>query len=650
MAVIPVLLATTALLPSPATVEGGGTLPPAALLDIERCAECHPDVFAQWQASAHRHSSFSNPFYAAAVNALRRERGARPARFCAGCHDPALLLTGKFDRLDEQSEEAQAGLTCLVCHRVAHVPDTTGNGNYRLTKAPPSFDTKRPPGEHSPHAVSLLAPLLHTGEFCATCHKVSLPVALNGDRWRRGQNEYDAWHQSAVAGHSARAYYPAAQTRRCQDCHMPLESAPHDAAAKNGMIRSHRFIGANTALPFLRKDSDMLARTEAFLRDGKVVVDIFALRRGGIWLAPLDEQRPVLLPGETVEADVVVRNLGVGHAFPGGTNDSNQAWLDVRLLLGDRLIARDQDHLLSAVLLDGQARPVQHRNVEDFRATAHVHAVPPGSARLARYRFTVPADAAAPLRFEAALRWRKFQPAFSRFACRERPRDFPLGCPDLPVTTIAQDAVTFGATTGTARGDPRPRWQRFSDWGIALLAGLPEQVADAREAFRRAGRPVDEARVEIRLGRLDRALALLESAPPSTTVRLLRAEALLGAWRFAEASIEARAVAEAMPLEREAWRLLALALGPAGRPSEAVQAADRALAIDPEWTEVHLVRQRALLALGDEREAERARAAYLRYRVDESEAHLRERYLRRNGRRDTEDLAVHVHDLKEARR
>ena len=32
--------------------------------------------------------------------------------------------------------------------------------------------------------------------------------------------------------------------------------------------------------------------------------------------------------GERITADVVVRNIGVGHTFPGGTNDSNEGWLE----------------------------------------------------------------------------------------------------------------------------------------------------------------------------------------------------------------------------------------------------------------------------------------------------------------------------------
>src|SRR5438128_1304346 len=55
------------------------------------CAACHAAIAAQWAGSAHRFASFNNPYYAASVEAFRRERGPAASRFCAGCHDPLLL-------------------------------------------------------------------------------------------------------------------------------------------------------------------------------------------------------------------------------------------------------------------------------------------------------------------------------------------------------------------------------------------------------------------------------------------------------------------------------------------------------------------------------------------------------------------------------
>src|SRR6185369_11814788 len=92
-----------------------------------------------------------------------------------------------------------------------------------------------------------------------------------------------------------------------------------DQGAKNGMIRSHRFLAANAALPHLRGDAEQEAREAVFLR-GAVTIDVQSARAN--------------------EIDVVMRNRRVGHRFPGGTVDSNEVWIEVQALDGaGRVIA-----------------------------------------------------------------------------------------------------------------------------------------------------------------------------------------------------------------------------------------------------------------------------------------------------------------------
>ena len=52
--------------------------------------------------------------------------------------------------------------------------------------------------------------------------------------------------------------------------------ASSDPAAKDGLIRSHRFIAANTALPTANKHPEQLRLTQEFLQAGKISVDVFA--------------------------------------------------------------------------------------------------------------------------------------------------------------------------------------------------------------------------------------------------------------------------------------------------------------------------------------------------------------------------------------
>src|SRR5258708_8193430 len=60
------------------------------------------------------------------------------------------------------------------------------------------------------------------------------------------------------------------------DCHMPL-APPKDEGSPDGYVHSHRFPGANTAVPVANEDSAQLDASRNFLQDKQLSVDIFAI-------------------------------------------------------------------------------------------------------------------------------------------------------------------------------------------------------------------------------------------------------------------------------------------------------------------------------------------------------------------------------------
>jgi len=126
--------------PSLARTGEGRLLPLRVLTMNAYCRTCHADAYESWSHSAHRFSSFNNPFYLASVKETRqvterRDGNARGSRWCAGCHDPVPLLSGTFDTasLEEPIEPTgQAGITCTVCHGITQVNSTRGNGDYLI--------------------------------------------------------------------------------------------------------------------------------------------------------------------------------------------------------------------------------------------------------------------------------------------------------------------------------------------------------------------------------------------------------------------------------------------------------------------------------------------------------------------------------------
>ena len=108
------------------------------------------------------------------------------------------------------------------------------------------------------HKKTFLKPFHKTAEFCSTCHKVSLPPALNHYKeYLDGQGHYLSYLQQR----RLRPWQPVlllspSRQNQLRDCHMPLK--PSGDFGSQGLRRlrrakghSHFFPGANTGLPFL---------------------------------------------------------------------------------------------------------------------------------------------------------------------------------------------------------------------------------------------------------------------------------------------------------------------------------------------------------------------------------------------------------------
>jgi len=478
--------------PSSSVTNAGGLIPSDFFMDSKVCAECHQEIYDQWNSSVHHFSSFNNQFYRKSIEYMQETAGVQASKWCAGCHDHAMFFNGRFERpAIEQLDtpQAHAGLGCMSCHSITHVPDSMGNGGFTMTY-PPLHElsmSENPIVRWAHNYVINTAPAAHrsafmkpfmradASEFCSTCHKVHLDVPVNNYRWFRGFNEYDAWQASGVSGMGARSFYYPPQSSTCVDCHMPPVEAS-DPAAKGGKVRSHRFPGANTAVPYVNHDAEQLKLQTDFLQDDIVTVDIFAaspveeesgeiaMRRrtsdapvlattfgvgeesepaGGAYMirevgriaAPLDRVKPVLKPGATVKVDVVVRTRKVGHLFPGGTVDSFDVWLELvavdardQVIFWSGMVEDDGrgpiepgSHQYRSLLLDEHGNPINKRNAFQARSLLYVRLIPPGAADTAHFRMKVPEDAQGPIRLIAKLNYRKFSHHYTQFAYAGQP-------------------------------------------------------------------------------------------------------------------------------------------------------------------------------------------------------------------------------------
>jgi Flp pilus assembly protein TadD len=504
--------------PSSAQTKHGGNIPSQYFMQSDACQRCHADIYKQWNSSVHHFSSFNNQWYRKSIEYMQDVAGVRSSKWCAGCHDPALLYSGLFDTPIKQivdRPEAHAGLGCMMCHSIVQVKSTMGQGDFYLeypklhelaaSESPlvrklHDFVVRLNP---EPHRRTFLKPFMRadTAEFCSSCHKVHLDLPVNHYRWIRGFNEYDNWQASGVSGQGARAFYYPKAPMNCADCHMPQVPSGDDGNV-NGLVHSHRFPGANTAVPTANQDSAQYEFAKKFLQDKQLSVDIFAISPAGkeanaspgsefgklelsttfavgeesdasLPKGPAGEVRPITAPidradaavrrGDDTRVDVVVRTRKVGHFFPGGTVDAFDVWLELQatdekgqMIFWSGKVEDDGKgpvepgaHFYRSLQIDGHGNPINKRNAWATRSVVYVHLIPPGAADTAHYRLHIPENAGDKITLHARLNYRKFSWFNTHFSfAGVEMRKIKTGPGDLGATTTPDYDDRSWAFTG----------------------------------------------------------------------------------------------------------------------------------------------------------------------------------------------------------
>ena len=511
--------------PSSVQTTDGNYIPSDYFMQSKACERCHGDIYKQWESSAHHFSSFNNQWYRKSIEYMQDVSGVQPSKWCAGCHDPALLFSGMMDRPIAENvhkPEAQAGLSCLMCHSIVKVKSTMGQGDFTLEypKLHALAASQNPlvRGLHDfmvrlnpePHRRVFLKPFMteQVPEFCSGCHKVHLDVPVNHYRWIRGFNEYDNWQASGVSGQGARAFYYPATSMMCADCHMPLVPSK-DEGNRDGYVHSHRFPGANTAVPTANEDPAQLQASLKFLQDKQLSVDIFAispvsgrsdegasvavpkqemstafavgeeadlnLPRGPAGearavTAPIERTNAAVRRGDDVLVDVVVRTRKVGHFFPGGTIDAFDVWLELQATdeKGQTIFwsGKVEDdgkgpvdasaHFYKSLMIDSHGNPINKRNAWANRAVVYVRLIPPGAADTVHFRMHIPENAGERITLHSKLNYRKFQWWNTRFSFagqQESSKDNPMVTPDYDDRSLTY-TTDFSDVSAKIKGIP----------------------------------------------------------------------------------------------------------------------------------------------------------------------------------------------------
>ncbi len=440
-------------------------------------------------------------------------------------------------------------------------------------------------------------------------------------------------------------------------------------AAPRGELSSHRFAGGQTALAELTGDAEQIAAVMRML-ESAATIDVAAVRHAdGTSTLPADGA-PVT-PGEELALDVVVRNVGTGHRFPGGVRDTQDTWIELEVRTRDgRVIAeagnrhrhRDDDtaHQLTTVILDGEGHPELRHFVHRFEGKGYDHTIAPRDATTTRYELAVPeslGDDDFPLSVTARLTHRRHVREMHDAACEAtrsaRGREFDAaartldnpvldGCRPQPVSELASARVFLGAGASerpSEGGAARPAWRRLYEHALGLAHQVQERTDEARPSLARALSLLPEeetraratvllalSRVEGRQGRVDEAIAAADRAEAliggHPAIAKARGDAYARVWRWERAVRAYGTLVELAPGDSGAWRSYARALGSVQDDEAALRAAATGLGLAPR--DEAMLRTQALAMAGLERsDADLARDLFVQHRLPDRESDLR---------------------------
>jgi len=686
-------------LPSNAMTANGQFVNPRSVPTAEYCGHCHQEAYHQWRQSVHS-NSFRQPWYLKNVNMLIGEKGVQFSRHCEGCHNPIALFSGDLSQgMPSKRPFEQEGITCATCHSIEST-DTTGTGSYVMRTPAVLVDEKGQPitrtvsdseilAHIDRHKQAVMRPLLKTAEFCAACHKATIPRELDDYKFLRAFTVYDEWQGASFTKQSPLPFYRKDAVSTCQTCHMPREPLPtgaQDPGAKDGTLVSHRWLGGNSLTPAYYKFDEQAQKLRDFFKngpDGKGVlnVDIFGLEKETAsatddapaktsLIAPLGLTDFSLAPADTLIADVVIQNKGIGHSFIPEQRDFYEAWVDFNVkdfagktLAESGFIKPDGEldpsaHSFTSRLVNINGGPNDIHQIWHNRVLAYNNGLQSGRSQLVRYRFRLPKTITGSVTITATVKYRRFNQHFIDYAM-----DLPAGkhYPE-PVLDVATETRTLKIGENTPdkqdSGERSPGaqpWMRWNNYGIGLLDAL--QYEAAVDAFKQVAtlRPdyadayTNMAVVEISWERyndakphLAKALELLPGDPRALYYRALVER---NAGQVPEAIEDLKAMLAKYPMARDGLRELGFSYYQAHDYANAREQYEKLQAIDPDDLAAHY--QLAILyrRLGEKEKAAVESAKFADQKDDPTASVYALEFLRKHPEIASESVAWHAHDL-----
>jgi hypothetical protein len=321
------------------------------------CGFCHSTQFFEWSGSAMAHTGQNTWVYdvyngegtAGGKGGFVYTRdsvhaGQNAASECSACHQPESWMKAPYSAMgDIKSMEAERGVSCEICHKVAHVDETKPNfpgmwpGVVRMTRP---FDPNAHQVEYgvlgdvdyrSPgYMRASLQPQLPAA-LCAACHQDKNDPDNDGDFEEANgvvsEPTYGEWAASPYGDPTSPLY------STCANCHMPVkgttrvcEVASPPIERDPNTIRSHEFRG--TTAEFLENAVSLTVSAE--IVDSKILAEVKITndRTGHAVPTGVTIRNMVLVVDATREEDgTALADLGTQHVDAlGGVGDPTQGY------------------------------------------------------------------------------------------------------------------------------------------------------------------------------------------------------------------------------------------------------------------------------------------------------------------------------------
>lgn len=428
----------------PLSMPAEPTLSAASFNSAADCEICHPTHVAEWTLSRHAYAMV-DPVFRALTERRQADLDGVEDQFCTSCHSSICARGGECDpgfAFDNLSPIVLEGVTCEACHKVTEVVRPYNSGHVIDPDGALGGPIENP--ESNAFHESTYNPLFDTSEFCAGCHDVVETSGLNIER------PYAEWLESPAPS----------QGKTCQSCHMPSYdgTAALGAPTRTGLHR-HRFVGVELPqVPELDADPELKATLDA---------EIDALLRTA---ASLEVQvADDVIAGQQLDLVVTVHNEIDAHAFPTGSTNLRQVWIEIvatdaagEVLYETGTLDANGDlgnvwstiepHsdpdllLLSSTLIDGAGQPT----IFSWNATEHrTGSISPGHDRTFTLFVPVPETAEGPVQIDARVRFRPYPP----FLIAELGLIETLDPDALRVRDVAEASATVNVVAGAPERD-----------------------------------------------------------------------------------------------------------------------------------------------------------------------------------------------------